>query len=225
MEPIISIITPTTGKKSVFNLINSIKEQKIPVRHIILFDNKRDKDFCYNFVEVNEEFYSTNNIVINGSFVQGKACGSALRAVGLMIANTEYTTFADDDVLWECGHLQSLIDALKNQNKKWGFCKRKIWTQLPDGQYEYLGVDNFESVGDEAKTPYKMVDNNCMIFQRRFGTSAACLYRETQDYNDDRLMYDFLTKYAGEPAKTNIASVNQVCPNKLVEFFRRGCTI
>jgi hypothetical protein len=68
-----------------------------------------------------------------------------------------------------------------------------------------------------------MVDNNCMIFKRRFGTSAAVLYRETREYNDDRLMYAFLKKHAGEAGKTNAATINQVCPESLVDFFRNGC--
>ena len=69
-----------------------------------------------------------------------------------------------------------------------------------------------------------MVDNNCMIFKRKYGVSAACLYRNTEDYNDDRLMYNFLKQYAGVPAINIKASVNQVCPERLVEFFRTNCT-
>jgi hypothetical protein len=116
-----------------------------------------------------------------------------------------------------------MVEAIENKN--WAFCKRKIWTTLPNGQFEYLGIDEFESVGESAKTPYKMVDNNCMIFRRRFGVSAACLYRETKEYNDDRLMYAFLKKYAGGPGKTNEASINQVCPKKLENMFRTHCKI
>jgi hypothetical protein len=115
-----------------------------------------------------------------------------------------------------------MLEAIKDKN--WTYSKRKIWTRLPDRTYEYLGVDNFESVGEEAKTPYKMVDNSSLIFRRRFGVSAAPLYREIATYNDDREFYQFLMKYAGEPGKTNLATVNQICPDKLVDFFRSNCT-
>ena len=68
-----------------------------------------------------------------------------------------------------------------------------------------------------------MVDNNCMVFNRRLGSSAAVLYRETTEYNDDRLMYNFLKKYGGDPYLSDEATVNQICPEKLEEFFTLNC--
>ena len=234
--PVLTIITPTTGKATLLNLIETITRQKVPVVHILLWDDKREDSFADGSMspekldkkEYWEQYqYSVNNIVMKGNFVNGIAKGSSLRAIGLMAANTEFVTFADDDVMWEDGHLLSMLQAISEGDHNWAFCKRKIWAKLPDNngpQFELIGVDEFESVGEEAKTPYKMVDNNCMIFRRRFGVSAACLYRETPDYNDDRLFYDFMKTYAGEPAKTGLATVNQICPDKLIQFFRSGCT-
>ncbi len=234
---LVTVITPTTGKNGLFRLVESLKKQSIPVKHIILWDSKREGKFLFPDtismktmspfdMEVKEGNYESNCIVVQDKLNNGIACGSALRAVGLMIANTEYVTFADDDVMWEENHLRSMIELLNIENKKWGFCQRTIWTTFDkngEEMFEYLGVDQFESVGEDAKTPYKMVDNNCMIFNRRLGTSAACLYRETKDYNDDRLMYDFLKKYGGEPSKTFMATINQICPKNLIEFFRQNC--
>jgi len=231
---IVSVVTPTTGKDSLFNLIESMSKQGVPINHILLWDNKREGRFSptsegkMSPEELNKENYWTDyhylvtNIILNGELTQGTACGSALRAVGLMAANTEFVTFADDDVVWEDNHLISMLEAIDGKN--WAYCKRKIWNETENKEFEYIGVDEFESVGEEAKTPYKMVDNNCMMFKRRFGSSAACLYRETKDYNDDRLMYGFLKQYAGIPGKTNQATVNQVCPKRLVGFFRTNCT-
>jgi hypothetical protein len=141
----------------------------------------------------------------------------------MMASFTDLVTFADDDIIWEENHLLDMLEAL--DGKQWGFCKRRIWTNLPNGEFEFLGIDEFESVGEDAKTPYKMVDNNCMMFRRRLGVSAACLYRETKEYNDDRLMYAFLKEYGGDPGKTNRATVNQTCPKRLEHMFRTHCTI
>ena len=226
--PVVTVITPTTGKKSLFNLIETITRQNVSVNHILLWDDKSDdsfKDKSPDFLDKKEYGdlygYSVNNIVLKGKRTNGGATGSALRSVGLMAANTEWVTFADDDVMWEDGHLISLLQ--KTEDKNWGFCKRKIWMETED-MYELIGIDEFESVGEKAKTDYKMVDNNCMIFRRKFGAAAACLYRETKEYNDDRLMYAFLMEYAGEPGITDLATINQVCPNKLIQFFKQNCT-
>jgi len=230
MSFLITIITPTTGKKSLKKLCDSIDSQTLPCVHILLWDDKREDEYLFpdpvtNKVKKPEDAAISCSdtlrycINIPGSMVQGGAAGSALRAVGMMAANTPFVTFADDDVWFEDNHMYNLFEAL--QDKQWAYCKRKIWTNEND----YLGVDSFESVGDSSsrKVPYEMVDNNTMIFSRRFGSSASVLYRETQNYNDDRLMYAFLKQHAGTPGKTEEATVNQVCPKKLEDMFREHC--
>lgn len=216
MNELVTIITPTTGKPSLEKLIRTLVIQDIPYVHLLLWDDVRHSGA--RDPRSYEALYNTTSIVLRGRFVNGVAAGSALRAIGLMAANTKYVTFADDDVWFEAGHLRGLFDAI--QGKEWAYTVRKIWTSLQ----EYLGEDRFESIGDETKLPYQLIDNSSMMFARRFGASAACLYRETSDYNDDRLMYAFLKKYSGSPGKTNIATVNQTCPDRLIEFFRQGCT-
>ena len=229
-NPIVSVITPTTGKDSLFNLIKSLDKQSIPFVHILLWDDKREEGFLYPdpITLKSKDPYSLNSsnrysVVIPGSFVQGNAYGSALRSVGLMLATTPYVTFADDDVYFESNHFESMINSIEGH--EWSYCKRKIWKNTKKG-VEYIGVDDFESVGDSSsrKVPYEMVDNNCMIFTRKFGVSGACLYRTTQGYNDDRLFYGFLKQYAGQPGKTELATVNQICPQRLEEMFDKLCT-
>jgi len=233
LDPIVTIITPTTGKDSLFRLIDSIIEQKTPVCHILLWDDVKVGKFksfedskmrpsdLENKYSEQYNYYNIINIDIKHKMTNGIACGSALRSIGLMSAFTSLVTFADDDVTWDSNHLCQMINAI--QNKNWAYCKRKIWNELENGKIEYIGVDNFESVGENAKTPYKMIDNNSMIFKRELGTLAAYFYRETTEYNDDRLMYDFLKKHAGEPGKTDSASVNQICPKRLYKFFKDNC--
>jgi glycosyltransferase involved in cell wall biosynthesis len=231
----LTIITPTTGRKSLFNAITSINAQNFDTinaqnfdsyEHILLWDDKREDDFIKENNPYSLDYKKDNinrySIIIPGCSINGDATGSALRSIGLMAAKGEYVTFMDDDIMWENNHISTMIEAIKDKN--WAFCKRKIWAKIAKEQYEYLGVDNFESIGEDSKVPYKMVDNSSMIFKRRFGASAAVLYRETKEYNDDRLMYDFLKTYAGEAGKTNLATVNQICPNKLVGFFTQNCT-
>jgi len=233
----VTVITPTTGKDSLFMLIDSIREQRncndepIDIHHIMLWDDKREGSFIWpdylknevrkpEELQVEEEHYRSTCLVLPSGLCNRSAPGSALRSIGLMTAQTELVTFADDDIIWEKNHLSTLTSVIDASGSNWGYCMRNIWTRREDDQYEFVCLDDFESVGDESKLSYQMVDNNCMIFKRRYGTSAACLYRETKEYNDDRLMYQFLTKHAGAPAKTRQATVNQVCPDRLVEFFR-----
>jgi GT2 family glycosyltransferase len=213
-RPVITVVTPTTGKKSLAKLIASLCLQAVPYSHLLIWDDVRDKQ------ATDPEHYNddvTWSIVLRGRMVRGAAAGSALRAVGLMVANTEYVTFADDDVWFEPNHFSALVDAIRGKN--WAFTMRKLYSPAGD----YIGVDRFESVGDESKRPYELVDNSSNMFKRAFGVAAAQYFRETEEYNDDRLMYQVLKGHAGPPGKTRVATVNQICPANLEEFFRRYC--
>ena len=233
-ETLITVITPTTGKLSLDTLQNSLMSQvgAIKIEHILLWDDKREDNAYVCDANIHDAAwdkeadndnpaYKSYSLVVKNKFVFGGASGSALRSIGLMAATGQYVAFADDDVWFEPSHLSLLLESIKTNNAKWAYCKRKIWHSN-----KLIGVDDFESVGDspKRKVPYEMVDNNTMMFARMLGSSGACLYRETTDYNDDRLMYQFLKQHGAKPAVVEDATVNQICPDKLVDFFTNFCT-
>lgn len=225
---IVTVITPTVGESTLCKLIESVDSQSVPTTHILLWDDKRQGDFLYpdphTLKTKDPYFFNGDNrysVVVPGSFVQGKAYGSSARSVGLMLATTPFVTFADSDVWWEKNHLETLMKSV--EGKAWAYCKRMVWGGDP---FACFGIDNFESVGDSSsrRVPYEMVDNNCMIFHRRLGSSGAVLYRETSEYNDDRLFYSFLKQHGGQPGKSEMATVNQICPKRLEQMFIENCT-
>lgn len=226
MDYPITVITPAIGTEKIFRLLESMEEQSVSCVHIVLWDKKRADGFEDPSVALKRFSNGKHlryHIQIPGTFVKGTAFGSSLRSIGLMAADTEYVTFADEDVWYKDNHLEKMISQVDGSN--WGYCKRQIYKQENNGSLTWLGVDNFESVGDSPsrKVPYEMVDNNVMIFKRRYGTSAAVLYRETEEYNDDRLMYSFLKKHAGMPFVLNEANVCQICPSRLEKMFETYC--
>ena len=216
---VLTVITPTTGKPTLSDLVASIDRQNRDgiVFHFLLWDDTRDSP------SPPETFNGPHRIslVLPGNLGRNRdAPGSPLRAVGLMAANTPWVTFADDDVQWEDNHLAVVLPALDSVN--WATTLRTVWS--PSGKR--LGVDRFESVGDDPgrRVPYEFCDNNCMTFRRELGVAAASIYRETRNYDDDRLMYQLLKDNAGPRGRTNIATIRQVCPERLVEFFRGACS-
>lgn len=216
----ITVITPTIGRKNLDDLITSIENQTVSdkIFHIILWDEYREKGS-----KLPESYNSGNrwNIVLPwGLGKNGDAPGSALRAVGFIAAFTPYITFADDDVTWEKDHAETMLESIQGLN--WTCSLRKMYS--PFGK-EYLGVDRFESVGDDAnrKVPYEMLDGNCMMFKREYAIIASQFYRTITHYGDDRLMYQFLKENAGDLGRTNKATVKHICPDFLIDFFRENC--
>jgi hypothetical protein len=216
----VTIITPTTGRRSLARLLLSISAQEggVPVQHLLLWDDKRDPG-----APPAEAFAtaSRTSLVLPAGFGRfGLAPGSALRAVGLLVATTPWVTFADDDVWWEPRHLVTLLGSLRGQ--RWASTLRRVWS--PGG--EFLGVDRFESVGDDPgrSVDYEMCDNNCVMLQRELGVAVAPLYRQTMLYNDDRLMYAYMKEHAGPRATTGTPTINQTCPDRLIDYFRLYCS-
>lgn len=217
----VTILTPTTGRPSLLTLIDSVDRQigSGPITHLLLWDDKREPEAPEpESLECSHRW----SLVMPGGFGKmGNAPGSALRALGLIAAVTPWVTFADDDVHWDSDHLASLLTAASG--RRWSSTLRRVWASPT----EMLGIDRFESVGDDParRVPYEMLDNNCMLFRRELGSQAAALYRETIEYNDDRLMYAHLKVRAGVRGVTGRATVNQICPPRLTEFFRKNCSI
>ncbi len=220
-RPLITVITPTTGRPSLQRLVESIERQNSDgsIFHLLLWDDFRDPAALPPGTF--DAAHRMSVVLGRGFGRNGDAPGSPLRAVGLMAANTPWVTFADDDVWWEPEHVSVIETATRGVN--WVSTLRVIWS--PDGRR--LGVDRFESVGDSVsrRVPYEMCDNNCMVFRRELGVRAAALYRETRAYNDDRLMYGFLKSEAGVPGKTGRPTINHVCPDRLVQFFEQNCSM
>jgi hypothetical protein len=216
----VTVITPTTGRSSLVDLIASIDKQEggVRIKHLLLWDDKRAPN------SPDPLSFSCENrmsfVMPDGFGRFGNAPGSALRSVGLLLATSPWVTFADDDVRWDPIHIGVLLQAAAGLY--WASTLRRIWTP----SREYIGVDRFESVGDDPSSlaGREMCDNNCMLFRREFGVSAASIYRETTEYDDDRLMYEFMKRYAGRRGRTGIPTIHHLCPPRLVDMFRQHCS-
>lgn len=217
----LTVITPTVGRKGLEKLIDSINNQSIgrdEIYHIILWDDTIKGELKNPSIFNSDNTYS---VQIPGSL--GNPYGSHLRGVGLMMAQTPWVTMADDDVWWEDGHYEHIRSFMDNPDVSWGGVRRNVWNPFTGDR---IGVDNFESVGDspDRKVPYEMLDGNTMFFRREYGSYAAPLYRETMDYNDDRQMYEYLKSNEVGYVLSPEATINQVCPEKLVDMFNTHCT-
>jgi hypothetical protein len=227
---VLTVITPTIGRDILDRQIESIDAQTVAgqIFHLVMWDEKRIEG-----AKDPESYNGPNrfNIVLPWGLGRYKgAPGSSLRAVALMAANTTWVTFADDDVMWRPTHAESMLRTVNGYH--WAACLRHIYapesgTRFQEqGRGEYLGVDRFESVGDDPNrnVPYEMIDNNCMIFNRLLGVHAAHLYRLIEGPGDDRHFYSYMKQHAGPLARTNQATIDHTCPDHLVDFFRQNCS-
>lgn len=219
----LTVITPTVGRPELDKLIDSIRNKQTistdDVYHLIMWDDRIDDP------EKDPQSYNSENtfsVQIPGSL--GKVFGSHLRAVALMMVQTPWVTFSDDDVWWEPNHYATLTNIMDDPNgNDWGGVRRNIWNPFTK---ERIGVDNFESVGDspDRNVPYEMLDGNCMVFKADYGFYGSPLYREMNGYGDDRKLYAYLKECNVNYKLLNTPTINQICPEKLVNMFETHCT-
>lgn len=218
MGALISVITSVRNKENLNQLIESVKLQKIATRHILLFPKNINNQEEFKILETEIDNYSSNCMFIKEDEENISNKESYLKSIGLITANTDYVTFADDNIIWEENHLITMLDLI--QNNKWVVCKKRIWTTTESGEYEYLGEYDLSPYFDNNKI---LVDNNCIMFRRKYGSSSACIFRENKLNNDNTQMFDFLSKHAGFPGLTKNATINWVCNNKVADYFRNAC--
>lgn len=227
VKPELTILTITCGRPaSLPRLIESIENQtlKIPFVHYLFWD-----DFRVNGASAPESYNEPGkrfSIVLPPGTAKPEtfdfSIGPATQSAGMMLAKSPWVTFADDDVWWEPNHLELMGRAIKSAASNWGSTFRTIWAS--DGAR--IGVDRFESVGDDSTrgVPYEMCDCNTMMFRRELGVPCAAAIRPTQTYDNDRLMYLYFKQYGGKRARVETPTINHICPDRLTTFFRANCS-
>ena len=198
-------------------LRESLKAQTLPNwKQLIVTDNGvKVPEHCFGDSRI-------TNITHPEQICKPNAPGAAARAIGLIWATTPYVTFCDDDCWFEDEHLEWMLHNLREENVAWGWGLRRIWTNSG----RYLGVDRFESYGEDSKTPYKMAEMNATVMQRQLGVKWAAINRDIATYDEDRRLYQWLRDdpATGDGFASGIAGLNQVCPRRLEMMFEEGCS-
>lgn len=238
--PVITIITPTLGNKSLIRLKKSLQYESIPYIHLILWDKNRvsnsinpsmlkdDNTFCYEFTHPYYQYPGQRNDVW-------------LRAVGVSLTNTPYITFFDDDTWPNRGHLSKIMNVFRKKKVDYIHCYRRMWEdkklvnnnllhqdntdiknyELYNG-LELIGVDNFEAIGERNKFGYRLVDNSSVYLKLDVARRIMNVFLENQVYGDDRLTPEVLDNYKGYFLKEVL--VNHVAKPSLLNFFKENIT-
>lgn len=225
--PIFTIITPTLGNSSLLKLKDSLKYEKIPFIHLILWDKNRcknalnpkdledDRTFCYEFTHPYHNFPNQRNDVW-------------LRGVGVTLTNTPFITFFDDDTWADRNHLEDIYRYMINNKLEYTFCKRRMWEY--DASYynnnlidkynnlKLIGTDNFESIGERTKMGYRLIDNSSLYMRLNTARVISSVFLDNQYYGDDRETPKYLDKFKG--GIYNKVLVNHTAKENLVGFFR-----
>ena len=212
----VMVITPTTGKDTVWKAIESVKEQTIPTEHMLVIDgtkswvglnNKRQiADICTHIT-------IPENVGGNGWY------GHRVYASVPLIVNADYILFLDEDNWFEPNHVETMIAKIKSKDLMWSYSLRRICNEAG----EYVQDDDCESLGRYPvfyDHNIKFVDTNCYCFRREFLVTVA--HHFYGQWGADRPFYNAASTKLPAFGCTGLATVNYRAPERLLNMFKEG---
>ena len=208
----IMVITPTTGKDTLKQAVESVAEQTVEVEHLLVADGRDAINNAY--------FYSSAHRIVLPENVGGNGWyGHRVYAAMPLMVNADYILFLDEDNWFEPNHVETMVNKIKSKNLMWAYSLRRIC----DERGQYVCDDDCESLGRYPAFYdhlLNFVDTNCYCFRREYlVTVAHSFYGQ---WGADRGFYKFTAKHLPAFGCTGEATVNYQAPERLLEMFRQG---
>jgi glycosyltransferase involved in cell wall biosynthesis len=139
MNPLVTIITPTTGASTLRQAIESVKSQTYKeIQHLVVVDGSHPSATPvlqdYPHLDVIKLPYSTGKDRFNGHRIYGAS---------IYLAKGELFCFLDEDNWLDPDHVESLVQIMLS-GAPWAFSLRKIM----DKEGNYICNDDCESLGN-----------------------------------------------------------------------------
>ena len=159
MNPLITVITPTTGNPMVRQALDGVKNQTYKnIQHLVVIDGEhpRAKPILQDYpnVDLVELPYATGIDQYNGHRIYGAMT---------YVASGDFLCFLDEDNWYDENHIESLVEQLKSGNQ-WAYSLRKI----VDQEGKYICNDDCESLGKWTSVINDMfIDVNCFMIPKQ----------------------------------------------------------
>lgn len=159
MKPLVTIITPTTGSKQLYDAVLSVENQTYDnIEHIIVIDGPEYADKTYSIIEGSKASiiqlpHNTGADNYNGHRIYGATS---------FLMKGDYVCFLDQDNWFDKNHVSSLVDVIRGGND-WAYSLRKIVSQ----DNEYICNDDCESLGKwKSVLDDNFIDVNCFMIPK-----------------------------------------------------------
>jgi glycosyltransferase involved in cell wall biosynthesis len=221
-NPLVTIITPTTGTKHLQQCVDSVANQSYKnIQHLIVVDGKEHRKKAEQQIHSDADVlvlpYNTGHDQYNGHRIYGAST---------FLAKGAYYIFLDEDNWLEPNHVESLVNSIDNNG--WAYTLRKI----VDTEGNYICNDDCESLGNwQSILNDYFVDVNCYIVRKDIALNfAPGWYRRARHPQEqpevDRLLSGWLRQNNFKANCTGDYTVNYRVASRADsvtgEFFLKG---
>lgn len=199
-QPLVTVITPTTGNIFLYDALVSIREQTYKnIEHYVVIDGveRQEKAMCIlkNFPEV--KLLTLPYPTGKDNFAESKYFynGHRIHAAATYLCNGKYISFLDEDNYYEPDHISSCVDLVK-KGYDWVYSLRNIIGQ----DKKFICQDNCESLGRwRSVINSNLIDVGCYFLSKVSALIISPLwYRRARHPNEqpeaDRIIADTLMK-------------------------------
>jgi glycosyltransferase involved in cell wall biosynthesis len=217
MSERIMVITPTTGKDTLEQAVNSVVNQTVKTEMLLVADGIEAEEATHKIPWKGYRSIQTmtlpENVGGNGWY------GHRVYAAMPLMVNADYILFLDEDNWFEPNHVETMINKIKSKDLMWAYSLRKIY----DERGQYVCDDDCEALG-RYPTFYdhtvNFVDTNCYCFKREYLVSIAHSFYG--QWGADRPFYKSAATNLPSFGCTGEATVNYRAPERLLGMFREG---
>jgi glycosyltransferase involved in cell wall biosynthesis len=210
------VITPTTGKDTVIQAIESVNNQTIPTEHLLVIDGAKAS---YDLADMDYDWTKTLAMQLPENVGADGWYGHRVYAAMPLMVNADYVLFLDEDNWFEPNHVETMLNKIKSKDLMWAYSLRRIC----DERGEYVCDDDCESLG-RYPTFYdhtiNFVDTNCYCFRREFLVTVA--HHFYGGWGADRPFYKATSAALPSFGCTGEATVNYRAPERLLKMFAEG---
>lgn len=161
MNPLVTVITPTTASDQLNDVLKSIDRQTYQnIQHLVVVDGF-DK-YGVRATQLMEGAKRSTAFALPYNTGYDQYNGHRIYGAMSYIAQGDFLCFLDQDNWYEDTHIESLVEVI-NQGNQWAYSLRKIVSQ--DGNY--ICNDDCESLGKyESILGDKFIDVNCFMIPK-----------------------------------------------------------
>ena len=215
----VMVITPTTGKDTLYKALDSVANQTVKTEHLVVVDGAKAQDnLTINNIQVPPNWNGNMMPLYENVGADGWYGHRVYAAMPLMV-NADYILFLDEDNWFEPNHVETMLNKIKSKDLMWAYSLRRIC----DERGEYVCDDDCESLG-RYPTFYdhtiNFVDTNCYCFRREFLVTVA--HHFYGGWGADRPFYKATSAALPSFGCTGEATVNYRAPERLLKMFIEG---
>lgn len=224
-EPLVTVVTATTGSDFLYDALLSVKKQTYKnIEHYVVIDGIERKKEA---LKILKNFPDVKLLTLPYATGKDNYNGHRIYAAATYLSNGKYISFLDEDNYYEPNHVASCVN-LAMEGYDWVYSLRNII----DKDKNFICEDNCESLGKwKSVLNDNFVDVGCWFLSKPSALMVTPLwYRRARHPNEqpevDRIITSTLMEHAPKFECTKKYTLNYRVGNRLdsvqAGFFQQG---